>query len=103
MKVKIKKLDGSEHQFDDVIDIKIETTEVFNVSNNNNTTNNTKTEKKKQVYVFNELENWTIDVIRETEKAFLVSNGEKQIWLPKSKFIGNRIKEKDFEYFMNKN
>jgi hypothetical protein len=98
MKVRIKRMDGSEHHFDDVVNISIEAIEIVPLKEESkkNTTS------KKQVYICNELGNWAIDVIRETEKAFLVNSGEKQIWLPKSKFAGNRIQEKDFNYFLNK-
>jgi len=99
MKVKIKRLNNEVYQFDDVIDIKIEAVEL--IQTNNNYTAQSQ-EKKKQIYVCNEVGNWGVDIIKETERAVLVSNGEKQIWLPKSKLVGNKIKEKDFNYFLNK-
>ena len=99
MKVKIKRITGETHQFDDVINISIEAMEVIPAKEESPGPENS---QGKKVYVCNELGNWAIDVIRETEKAYLINNGEKQVWLPKSKFVGNRITEKDFNYFINK-
>ena len=101
MKIKIKRIDGSEHQFDDVVNISIETVEVIPIKKESQKkTENT--QNKKQIYVCNEFGNWAIDIVRETEKAFLVNTGEKEVWLPKSKIVENRINEKDFNYFVNK-
>jgi hypothetical protein len=96
MKVKIKRLNNEVYQFDDVIDIQIESIEVINTSKPQSR------ENTKQIYVCNELGNLVVNIVRETKKAFLVNAGEKEVWLPKSKVVGNRINEKDFNYFVNK-
>ena len=101
MKVKIKRINGETHQYDDVINLEIEAIETIPVKEQSNTPKNT--QGKKQIYVCNELGNWALDIIRETDKAYLISTPEKEIWLPKSKFTGNRINERDFNYFLNKN